>query len=240
MVSKCVLVPSLFLCVVACAQPSPPVPCKLRTFPPPAAEPGNIILREDFETASATVTGEHRYAPGRTGQGLYLDMPDGRYELPLGQPRTMPTGTIEWWAKPRPAAQVWSDQGWHYFLHCAPPQPGGVRFDLSRSPATQLQISASCGDQKQSVWIKPGGADVQQWHHLLVSWDFSGERQSLWLLLDGAGGSVTFPRAFAPPVWSSLQFGNTPAGEDIPFLPMDGGIDDLRVSSDPVTARLTP
>lgn len=209
--------------------------CRLATFPP---APGRVLCGEDFEKLPPGVSGEHALAPGHAGQGLVLKMPDGRFDMALSGPAAaaMPAGTVEWWVRPRPAAQVWLDQGWHYFLHAAP--AAGPRLDLSRSPSTQLQLSLSAGDRRESLQINTGNLDLQEWHHLLVSWDLRGDRQYLWLLVDGKGFRSFFPKAFEAPRFTSLQFGNMPSSDNIPLLPMDGGLDEIRVSPEPVSARL--
>lgn len=207
--------------------------CKLAEFP--SAPPARLLCREDFEKLPPGVSGEHALAPGHAGQGLVLKMPDGRFDMALSS-QAMPAGTVEWWVRPRPAAQIWLDQGWHYFLHAAP--AAGPRLDLSRLPATNLQLSLSAGDRNESLQIATGNLDLQEWHHLLVSWDLRGDRQYLWLLVDGNGFQSFFPKSFDAPRFSSLQFGNTPSGDNIPLLPMDGGLDEIRVSPEPVSARL--
>jgi len=215
--------------------------CRLRDFPPKIEKPA---LQEDFEAGPRGVVGEHRLAPGHTGQGLVLDMPDGRFDMDTAALGPLPVGTVEWWVRPRPAAQVWADQGWHYFLHGAPAAAGGPRLDLSRHPSTQLQLALSAGETRESLALSTGSLDLQEWHHLLVSWDLRGERQHLWLMLDGKGFQAFFPaaeggrKAFAPLQLSALQFGNTPSGDDIPLLPMDGAMDEVRVTTSSVADRL--
>lgn len=215
--------------------------CRLREFPP---APAKAALQEDFETSPQGVVGEHRVGPGQTGQGLVLDMPDGRLDLDVKALGPLAAGTVEWWVKPRPAAQVWLDQGWHYFLHGAPATPGGCRLDLSRHPSTQLQLTLAVGDRKESLQVPTNSLDPQQWHHLLVSWDLRGERHYLWLLVDGKGYQSFFPAdagvhaGFTPLQFSALQFGNTPSEDNTPLLPMDGAIDGIRVSATSVAERL--
>ncbi len=146
--------------------------------------------------------------------------------------------------QPRPAAQVWTDQGWHYFLHGAPVVAGGTRLDLSRHIASSLELALSAGETREAVTVPTGNLDLQAWHHLLVSWDLRGERQYLWLLLDGKGFQSFFPateggrKALGPLQLGALQFGNTPSGDDIPLLPMDGAVDEVRVTTTSVADRL--
>jgi hypothetical protein len=204
----------------------------------PLLRPKSIIA-ERFETVPAGVTGEHHTGPGHAGQAVFLDLPDGRFDMSAAALGPMPCGTIEWWVKPRPAAQVWLDQGWHYFLHAAASRrDAGTRFDLSRLPTTQLQLAVTQGDRRETIQLSTTAADLQQWHHLLVSWDFTEQRQTLWLMLDGVGQQLFFPKTFDTPTFSSLQFGNRPADGDMPYLPMDGGLDQIAVSRVPVTPRL--
>ncbi len=210
-------------------------PCRLRDFPPQTV---TAALREDFETAPPGAAGEHRLGPGQTGRGLVLDMPDGRYDLEAKALGPLATGTVEWWVKPRPAAQVWLDHGWHYFLHGAPAVAEGCRLDLSRHPRTQLQLTLAVGDRNESLHLPTNSLDLQQWHHVLVSWDLRGERQYLWLLVDGKGYQAFFPASFPPLALAALQFGNAPSGDGLPCLPMDGGIDGIRVSTTAVADRL--
>ena len=213
--------------------------CRLRDFPPKIEQPA---LSQDFETAPPGVVGEHRLAPGHAGQALILDMPDGRFDLDTAALGALPTGTVEWWVKPRPAAQVWWDQGWHYFLHGAPVEgPDTIRptrLDLSRSPSTQLQLTLAAGDVNEALALSTGNLDVNEWHHLLVSWDLRGDRQYLWLMVDGKGFQAFFPKTLNPLHLRALQFANTPSGDNIPLLPMDGAIDEVRVTTTSVADRL--
>ena len=212
--------------------------CRLKDFPPKTALAG--ACSESFERVPATVTGEHRTGPGFKGQAVFLDQPDGRFDMDATALGAMPTGTITWWVKPRPNARIWEDYAWRYYLYGAPAQPGGVRLDLSRHPSTQLQLAVSVGDKLEKLALSTSGLDPQQWHQLLVSWDLrpAADRQYLWLMIDGVGQQLFFPKTFAAPAFSSLQFCNRPADGDTPLLPMDGGLDEITVSREPVTARL--
>jgi hypothetical protein len=81
--------------------------------------------------------------------------------------------------------------------------------------------------------------DVEAWHHMLVSWDLTGERQYLWLMVDGRGVQAFFENRFDPAVkFSSIEIGNTPSGWDIPHLHIDGAIDELKISNVSVASRL--
>lgn len=225
-------------------------PVALAELPAAPFEADDQTLRiEHFDTIPDGVSGEHRAAVGRFGGALYLAAPDGRYVLDTGGLRFGPRGTIEWWVRPRPGQRLWHDQGWHYFLHAAPAESGGFQLDLSRHPRTELRLSASRGggpydkggEPRQHVRVATGSLDLEAWHHLLVSWDLTGERQSLWLLVDGRGEETVFERAYDPAVaFTRIELGNTPTAWDVPFLPIDGAIDELRIRSDSVADRLRP
>jgi len=72
----------------------------------------------------------------------------------------------------------------------------------------------------------------------VLSWDLTGERQYLWLLFDGAGEQVFFPRRFDPGRFSRIEIGNTPSGWDVPYLCIDGAVDELRITNVSVADRL--
>ena len=80
--------------------------------------------------------------------------------------------------------------------------------------------------------------DADAWHHLLVSWDMTGQRQRLWLLLDGVGQQVFFEPIFEPTDFQRVEIGNTPLSSDLPFLFLDGAIDELQISKVSVADRL--
>lgn len=214
-------------------------PCRLRELPgQQIAQPGEVY-HEGFEGAVAGATGTTEMGPGKWGQALHVGVPDGRFEIGAEQlKRVGPVGTIEWWVRPRPAQRLWHDQGWHYFLHCRPTGAQGPRFDLMRHPLTGLQLGATCGEKAEQLKMDTSGAHLEEWHHLLVSWDFRSDHQCLWLLFDGAGAGHFFPRQFAAPAFSGVQFGNTPAGDDLPWLFMDGALDEVRISNVSVSERL--
>lgn len=215
------------------------VPARLRELQRAPWQPEKTTLfYSNLDAMPAGATGETKLAPGKWGQGLYVGVPDGRYDvdgskLALGQ-----AGTIEWWVRPRPGQRLWQDQGWHYFLHCKGKGAQDVTFDLSRHAMTGLQLTASCGKASERVGLSGSGADLQQWHHLLVSWDLRGDKQYLWLLFDGVGLGSFFPRTFGNATFSSVEFGNTPSGSELPWLFMDGALDEVRISSTPVSDRL--
>lgn len=215
------------------------IPVRLREVPaaPFSAESATLV-HETFDRVPSGVSGDSHTAPGKWGQGLLLDAPDGRFALDTQAVKWGPTGTIEWWVKPRPAQRLWHDQGWHYFLYGLPGDPSGLRFDLSRHPATMLQLTVSAGTVKETVQVDTGRANLDEWHHLLVSWDLGGDTQYLWLLFDGVGRCSYFPRSLPLAGFKSLGLGNSPPDQDLPYLPMDGGLDELRVSAEAVKGRL--
>lgn len=205
------------------------------------------VYRQDFEGSLTGASGEFQRGPGRWGSGLQLQMPDGRYDVAAADWDWAQQGTIEWWVQPRPAAQIWRNQGWHYFLHVRPEQPDGFQLDLWRHPLTSLRLSASRGlaphgpiDQPpERIEIDTRNLDIDAWHHLVVSWDLAGERQRIWLLLNGSGQQLCVPAGTFPPGrFASLEFGNRPSGWQTPFIPLDGAIDALRVQAESVANRL--
>jgi len=216
------------------------MPARLQALPQSPATPGpDILLYQSLDGAVAGVSGEHHQGEGKWGQAIYLDAPDGRLDMDARSIKFGPTGTVEWWVKPRPAQRLWHDQGWHYFLHAAPAVAEGLQIDLSRHPSTNLRLTFTQGKSKESVELSTTSADLDKWHHILVSWDLSGERQRIWLLFDGVGLCSQFPKTFSMSAFSTLQFCNTPAGWDVPLLPVDGGLDEVLIGRQNVAARLS-
>lgn len=222
---------------IPCALAEPP------SEPLPADE--HTVYQQDFEARCAGVSGEHRWTDGPFGRALILDMPDGRFDIDASALEIAEQGTVEWWVKPREAARVWWDQGWHYFLHAEPAQPGGTQLDLftlranlalrTTQDATAYALSEGT---HENVQFSVGRVDLTQWHHMLVSWDLRGDRQYLWVMVDGHGMQSFFPRTFEAGEFSRIELGNTPSDWDVPYLPMDGAIDAIRISNVSVQARL--
>jgi len=222
--------------------------CALKELPKaPFKDDANTILRESFDGKVAGAVGDHHSVDGKFGEALHLDMPDGRFDIDASDLELGPTGTIEFWIRPRPAQRLWHDQGWHYFLHCKPADGKSFQLDLSRHPRTQLQLTASRGDgppykpddgPRERVRLSTGNLDVEAWHHLLVSWDLTGEKQHLWLLIDGEGMQSFFEPAFKAAGFGKIEIGNTPSGWEVPFLSIDGAIDELKISNVSVADRL--
>lgn len=209
--------------------------------------PAEAVYHQDFDTEVTGASGEFHVGEGRAGQALHLQMPDGRYDIDASALDLGATGTIECWVRLRPAAQGWWDQAWRYFLHARPAQPGGFQLDLWRHHRTQLRLSATMGMEPfqpvdypdEKVQIDTRQLDINQWHHLLVSWDLTGNPQRVWLLLNGEGHEMTVPAGtFTPGSFASIEFGNKPSGWDTPHIPMDGGIDEIRVTNVSVAERL--
>lgn len=214
--------------------------------PLPADE--HTVYLEHLDAECAGVTGEHHWGEGQFGQALYLDVPDGRFAVDASGFDLAGEGTVEWWVKPRPAQQLWSDQGWHYFLHCRAKDDKGLQLDLSRHPKSQLRLVASSSEGPYFPPDKPGtrewaemtthGSAFDTWHHLLVSWKIADGRSYLWVMVDGVGRQSFFPTQHSPDGFSAIEFGNTPSHWDVPYLFMDGGIDEIRIQNISVADRL--
>lgn len=225
------------------------VDCQLERLPEaPFEVDEHTVYLEHFDEPGAGVSGDHHWGEGRFGQALYLDAPDGRFVVDASSLDLAEQGTIEWWVRPRPAQELWSDQGWHYFFHARARDGGGLQLDLSRHPKTNLRLVASSSEgpyytpdapgTREWVQMETRGLREGEWHHVLVSWDLSGERERLWLLVDGIGREAFFPRRHQPTGWATLEFANTPSHWDVPYLPMDGAIDELCVRKVSVAERL--
>ncbi len=222
-------------------------PCELAALPDaPFEADATTVFHESFDAPCAGVVGDHRWTEeGRWGQALILDMPDGRFDIDAAELGIAERGTIEWWVKPRPAARVWWDQGWHYFLHLEPATADGVQIDVSKY-RTSLETWITLDGRpyaldegiNETTQMGTSGLSIEDWHHMLVSWDLSGERQWLWVMIDGVGTQSFFPRSFEPSAFARIEVGNTPSDWDVPYLPMDGAIDELRVSNVSVRERL--
>jgi hypothetical protein len=221
-------------------------PCRLAEPPEQPLPPDDrTVYSQDFEQQCEGVVGEHRWIEGPFGQALVLDMPDGRFDIDASDLQIAERGTIEWWVKPREAARVWWDQGWHYFLHAEPAQPGGTQLDLEKHirslslittpDSAAYELTEGTNERAQ---FGVGDVSIEDWHHMLVSWDFSGERQYIWLMMDGRGMQSFFPRTFEPGGFSRIELCNTPSDWEIPYLPMDGALDAVRISDISVEGRL--
>ena len=225
-------------------------PCALRELPEQAFEPNPAtVLLEHFEALPKQVEGDASLVDGKFGQAVYLPMPDGAYRVDVSQLKLGATGTVEYWVRPRPGERMWHDQGWHYFLHLASATPGGFQLDLSRHIRTNLRLTASLGLQpfdqggepREEVRINTNSLDLEAWHHLLVSWDLRGEQQVIWLLVDGLGQEQRFKREYPTnPSFSRLDLVNRPQEWEVPYLALDGAIDELRILNTSVADRLTP
>ncbi len=209
----------------------------------PFVENEDTVAHLDFEADIQGATGASEVAEGRFGRGLYLGAPDGRLVLELSDPGLGAAGTVEFWVRPRPAQRLWWDQGWHYFLHLEPAAEApaeAVSIGLSRHPGTQLQLSAR-GLQSppgEAISIATGSASIEDWHHLLVSWDFSAKPQYLWLLLDGVGKQVHFTPWITGAPFRRIEIGNAPLSGGLPYLQLDGTVDEVLVSRRSVKSRL--
>jgi len=210
----------------------------------PLTRDAATLLLQDFEADCPGARGNTRSADGRFGKALYVGVPDGRFVADTSGFEFGAEGTVELWVKPRPAQQLWSDQGWHYLIHCEPADGAGDKafsLSLSRHPMTQLTLTAKLpgSEKSESLSVSTGGADPTQWHHVLVSWDMNAERQHLWLLVDGVGKHLEFTPMFAPTSFKQVELGNTPLSSDLPYLFLDGALDELHISKRCVRERLT-
>ena len=127
---------------------------------------------------------------------------------------------------------LWYGNGQHWFLHLEA-GTAGPRLDLRLHPDWCLELRATSADGQQAdgVPLMVRYLDAQAWHHVVVSWNFAAPRQQLWLLVDGAGECLGFPAKFTPAEFTGLQLYNTPDGSPLPLMPVDGLLDDLRVSN---------
>lgn len=205
------------------------------------------VYHQDFEADCPGASGEFKMTEGRWGQALQMQMPDGRYDVDVSGHDLGATGTVEWWVRPRPVVQAWRDQAWRYFMHARPADEGGFQLDLWRHPRSELRLSATMGMEPfqpmdypdERVEINTRGLDLDEWHHVLVSWDLTGETQRVWLLLNGEGHEMTVPAGtFTTGSFASIEFGNRPSGWATPYIPMDGAIDEVRIQSVSVAERL--
>lgn len=217
-------------------------PARLAELPDaPFATTESTLLHESFDEVPEGAGGAHGMVDGKFGKAVHLGVPDGRFVADASGMEFGGKGTIEFWVYPRPAQRLWWDQGWHYFIHCEPIEDSGaLALSLSRLPATQLQLSASVPGEgnTEALRISTGSVSIDEWHHLLVSWDMTGKRQRLWLLLDGVGQQVFFEPLYAATNFQRIEIGNTPLSSDLPFLFLDGAIDELHISSESVAGRL--
>lgn len=221
--------------------------CKLQELPPspPRQEPG-VVRIETCEQIPAGAVGEHSLAPGKTGQGLRLGVPDGRLDIDLSSLGVGGQGTVEWWVRPRPGQRLWHSQGWHYFLQLRPVGNEGFQLDLSRHPRTGLRLSICPPGPPQgpgerlveSFALNTDTLDLDAWHHLLVSWDLSGPQPQLWLLVDGQGRTLRFDTPLPVAPLASLHLGNSPPGTEMPYLVVDGVWDEIVVRNTSVAGRL--
>lgn len=221
-------------------------PCRL---PEPLQEPleadARTVYVEDFEAPCEGPVGEHRFTEGRFGRALVLEMPDGRFDVDASALDIADQGTIEWWVKTREAARIWWDQGWHYFLHATSKEADGTQFDIDKHIRTLAFTITPGGEpyaltegRHEQTTLNVGGVDNEAWHHVLISWELEDDRQYMWLMVDGRGMHKFFPRSFEPGGFARLEFGNTPSDWEIPYLPLDGAIDAIRISNVSVRDRL--
>ena len=224
--------------------------CSLKELPEaPFEEDAGTVVHRSFDDDAEGAVGDHSQVDGKFGKAVYLQVPDGRYDVDASELELGPQGTIEFWVRPRPAQRLWHDQGWHYFLHCQPADGKSFQLDLSRHSKTQLRLTASVGDGPPWDWekeaprehlqVSTSNLDLEAWHHMLVAWDLTGKKQYLWLMVDGSGVQSFFEPRFEQAGFSKIEIGNTPSGWDVPFLAIDGAIDELKISNVSVQDRLS-
>lgn len=213
--------------------------CVLKQALPTVRDPWpKAALAVDFSKTTGKLVGHGSVVTDAAGEFALLDMPDGRFDLDLSPVGAEQALTIGWWVRPRPAASVWSDQGWHFFLG-AHSSDGTLRIELSRHIVSGLKLRVAEGSIEEAIVLETRHLDPQEWHHLFVSWDLGGDRQELWLCVDGRGRTVRFPKAFTPRQIGVLEFGNSPSSSGLPFLPMDGALDGIWVQSGSAGALVT-
>ena len=213
--------------------------CVLKQALPAIRDPWpGAALAVDFTKAVGKFSGQGRIMTDADGAFASLEMPDSRLDVgisPVGDGKTL---TIGWWVKPRHAAEVWSDQGWHFFLG-ARSIDGALRIELSRHVLSGFRLRVAEGTAEEAIVLDTRHLDPMKWHHLLVSWDLRGDRQRLWLLVNGRGRSTRFPTTFTARRIGVLEFGNSPSGSGLPFLPMDGALDGIWIQSHTAEAMIT-
>ena len=217
-------------------------PARLAKLPDaPLSPTDDTLLYESFDDAVEGVSGASEEVDGKLGKAVHLGVPDGRLVVEAGAMEFGGKGTIEFWVRPRPTQRLWGDQGWHYFIHCEPAEDSGaqgVALALTQRWSEQLKLTATAGDKAEAIRISTSSVDAEEWHHLLISWDMTGERQQLWLLLDGVGQRVFFEPLFGSADYERIEIGNTPLSSDRPFLFLDGAIDELHISKASVAGSL--
>jgi len=196
-------------------------------------------LAVDFTRNIGEFRGHGSIVADAAGEFASLGMPDGRFDVDISSVGDGKALTIGWWVKPRPAASVWSDQGWHFFLG-ARSTDGALGIELSRHVVSGLKLRVAGGAAEESIVLETRHLDPEEWHHVLVSWDLGGDGQELWLLVDGQGRTKRFPKTFTPGRVSVLQFGNSPSGSGLPFLPMDGALDGISIQPGSAGAMVIP
>lgn len=221
----------------------------VRLDPERAAAESALVYQQDFLDGVLTegASGEVVAGPGQDGTALYLVAPDGRFDVCAAEFPLAERGTVEWRVRPRPASNWWRNAGWYYFLHARPQQARGFQLDLWRHPLTGFRLSASKGMDlygpadrpDERIQLDTAELDPQAWQRVTVSWDLAADPQKIWLLLNGEGLELVLPAGtFDPGAFAAFEFGNRPAGRNMPWLCMDGGIADIRIYSDSVASRL--
>lgn len=225
--------------ISAAEMPRLESPASLAAVPGPGEVMPDAAFTQCFEGEATGASGKTRMVEGGAGRALYLDVPDGRFVVDVSALALAEKGTVEFRVRPREAQQLWWDQGWHFFLHCEPADEKGLALSWSRNPGTQLRLDVTAaGEVVEGCQMSTSNLDGAAWHHMLVSWDLSGERQYLWAMVDGQGQQVEFRRKLEPGAFKRIEIGNSPLAGGLPFLPIDGAIDDVCVSTSSVARRL--
>ncbi len=159
------------------------------------------------------------------------------------------SGTLEFWVKSGPDANIWADDEDHYLAYLWPKQQlpreprDSVALELvKRAEDRALHLAAKGAPAPVDLALPTADLDPGTWHHVAISWDCI-DRGSItyWLALDGEGRHVTISSEWRTQPFFALQLANAPwlghysrAGES---AELGGYIDDLHISDEPLGRR---